>query len=152
MKKIGLDTNFFMAIFLQEEEKLDASAKVLRMIADGVLTAIVSTITLVEIATLFRQKQEIERAKKAVEAVVAMQNTIFVCITTEIALSVANIKVSEKLSIADAMILAAAIEMSADAFLTFDSDFKKVTKIACMTPDEYLATNDVDIIRVRPHT
>jgi predicted nucleic acid-binding protein len=139
MKKIGLDTNFFMAIFLQEEEKLDASARVLEMIADGVFTAIVSTITLVEIATLFCQKQEIERAKKAVEVVASMQNTIFVDITTEIALPVAKIKVSEKLSIADAMILAAAVEMSADAFLTFDADFKKVKKISCMTPDEYLA-------------
>jgi predicted nucleic acid-binding protein len=143
MKKIGLDTNFFMAIFLREEEKLDASARVLQLVADGVLTAIVSTITLVEIATLFCQKQEIERAKKAVEVVVSMQNTIFVDITAEIALPVANIKVSEKLSIADAMILAAAVEMSADAFLTFDSDFKKVTKIACMTPDEYLAANNL---------
>jgi|APCry1669188970_1035186.scaffolds.fasta_scaffold30780_4 predicted nucleic acid-binding protein len=91
--KIGLDTNFFMAIFLQEEGKLDASARVLWMIADGVLTAIVSTITLVEIATLFCQKQELERAKKAIEVVVSMQNTIFVDITTEIALPVANIKV-----------------------------------------------------------
>jgi predicted nucleic acid-binding protein len=109
------------------------------MIADGVFTAIVSTITLVEIATLFCQKQEIERAKKAVEVVASMQNTIFVDITTEIALPVAKIKVSEKLSIADAMILAAAVEMSADAFLTFDADFKKVKKISCMTPDEYLA-------------
>jgi predicted nucleic acid-binding protein len=95
MKKIGLDTNFFMAIFLQEEEKLDASARVLRMIAYGVLTAIVSTITLVEIATLFCQKQELERAKKAIEVVGSMQNTIFVDITTEIALPVANIKVSK---------------------------------------------------------
>ncbi len=91
--KIGLDTNFFMVIFLQEEGKLDASARVLWMIADGVLTAIVSTITLVEIATLFCQKQELERAKKAIEVVVSMQNTIFVDITTEIALPVANIKV-----------------------------------------------------------
>ena len=91
--KIGLDTNFFMAIFLQEEGKLDASARVLWMIADGVLTAIVSTITLVEIATLFCQKQELERAKKAIEVVVSMQNTIFMDITTEIALPVANIKV-----------------------------------------------------------
>ena len=139
MKKIGLDTNFFMAIFLQEEEKLDASARVLRMIAYGVLTAIVSTITLVEIATLFCQKQEIERAKKAVELVTSMQNTIFVDITAEMAFRVASVKVSEKLSIADAIILAAAVEMSADAFLTFDKDFKKVKKIACMTPDEYLA-------------
>jgi len=91
--KIGLDTNFFMVIFLQEEGKLDASARVLWMIADGVLTAIVSTITLVEIATLFCQKQELERAKKAIEVVVSMQNTIFMDITTEIALPVANIKV-----------------------------------------------------------
>ena len=45
MKKVGLDTNFFMAIFLQEAEKRDASARVLDMIADGALTAIVSTIT-----------------------------------------------------------------------------------------------------------
>jgi predicted nucleic acid-binding protein len=139
MKKIGLDTNFFMAIFLQEEERLDSSSRVLQMIADGVLTAIVSAITLVEIATLFCQKKEIERAKKAVELVSSMQNTIFVDITTEAAFLVANIKVSEKLSIADAITLAAAVEMSADAFLTFDSGFKNVKKMACMTPDEYLA-------------
>ena len=39
---------------------------------------------------------------------------------------------------ASAIILTAAVEMSADAFLTFDSDFKKVNMIACMTPYEYL--------------
>ena len=139
MKKIGLDTNFFMAVFLKEDEKIEASATVLEMIADGILTAIVSTITLVEIATLFCQKQEFERAKKAVELVTSMQNTIFVDVTAEIAYRVAQIKVTEKLSLADAIILAAAVEMSADAFLTFDSDFKKVKEIACMTPDEYLA-------------
>jgi len=139
MKKIGLDTNFFMAVFLQEDEKLDAAARVLEMIADGILTAIVSAITLVEIATLFCQKSEIERGQKAVELIASMQNTIFVDVTTEIAFRVARLKVSEKLSMADAIILAAAVELSADAFLTFDSDFKKVKKMACMTPDEYLA-------------
>lgn len=141
MKKIGLDTNFFMAVFLQEEEKIDTSARVLEMVAAGVVTAIVSTITLIEIATLFCQQQEIDRAKKAVELVTSMQNTIFVDVTAEIAFRVANIKVEERLSMADAVILAAAVEMSADAFLTFDSDFKKVKMMACMTPDEYLRSS-----------
>ncbi len=128
-----------MAIFLREEEKLESSLKVLEMLTSGSISAIVSVITLVEIATLFSQKQENVKAQKALELIVSLQNTLFVNVTAHSAMVIAGIKVSEKLAIADASILAAALEMSADVFLTFDSDFKKVKQINCMTPDEFLA-------------
>jgi predicted nucleic acid-binding protein len=138
MRKVGLDTNFFMAIFLAEEDKIDSSAEIMEMITNGDLIGIVSTITLIEIATLFCQRQEPQKAKKAVELVTSLPNTIFVDVSKEMSLVSAELKVSEKLSIADAIILSAAIELSADIFLTFDSDFDKVARIKCITPQEFL--------------
>jgi len=145
MKKIGLDTNFFMAIFQAEADKIDSSAKIMEMIANGDLIAIVSTITLIEVATLFCQRQEPEKAKKAVALVTSLPNTIYVDVTKEMSFVSAELKVSEKLSIADAIILSAAIELSADVFLTFDSDFDRVARIKCITPDEFLRIRGVDI-------
>ena len=53
-------------------------------------------------------------------------------------LDVATMKVSEKLSIADAVVLSASTALSSDAFLTYDDDFAKVKKIQCMKPEDYL--------------
>ena len=66
MKKVGLDTNVFMGIFLEEKDKLESCRAVLQLISDGVLEGIVSVVSLIEVATLFRQKGEEQKGKKAV--------------------------------------------------------------------------------------
>lgn len=66
MKKVGLNTNIFMGIFLEEKEKLEPSLKILGLICDGALEGVVSCISLIEVAILFCQKRENLKSKKAV--------------------------------------------------------------------------------------
>jgi len=138
VKRVGLDTNIFIGIFLEEKEKLEPSLAILKLICDGVLEGVISNISLIEVAILFYQKQENQKGRRAVEFIKALLNTMIVDITSDMALDIAVMKVSERLSIADAVVLSAATALSSDVFLTYDDDFAKVRKIRCMKPEDYL--------------
>ena len=138
VKRVGLDTNIFIGIFLEEKEKLEPSLAILKFICDGVLEGVISNISLIEVAILFYQKQENQKGRRAVEFIKALPNTMIVDITSDMALDIAVMKVSERLSIADAVVLSAATALSSDVFLTYDDDFAKVRKIRCMKPEDYL--------------
>ncbi|MEK7290563.1 MAG: PIN domain-containing protein, partial [Planctomycetota bacterium] len=99
VKRVGLDTNIFIGIFLEEKEKLEPSLAILKLISEGVLEGVVSIISLIEVAILFCQKQENQKGRRAIEFIKALPNTIIVDITTDMVLDVATMKVSEKLSI-----------------------------------------------------
>lgn len=138
VKRVGLDTNIFIGIFLEEKEKLEPFLAILKLICDGVLEGVISNISLIEVAILFYQKQENQKGRRAVEFIKALPNTMIVDITSDMALDIAVMKVSERLSIADAVVLSAATALSSDVFLTYDDDFAKVRKIRCMKPEDYL--------------
>lgn len=138
MKRVGLDTNIFMGIFLEENDKLEPSLQILRLISDGALEGVVSSISLIEVATLFYQKDERQKGKKAVDLIRALSNTTIVDVTADIAMDIASIKISERLSIADAAVLSSTIVLNSDVFLTYDKDFANVKNIRCMKPEDYL--------------
>jgi predicted nucleic acid-binding protein len=82
------------------------------------------------------QKGEDEKDRKAVMLIRNLPNTTIVDLTSDMALNIAELKVAEKLSIADAAVLSAATGMHADAFLTYDADFKNIKVIQCMSPEQ----------------
>ena len=53
VKRVGLDTNIFIGIFLEEKEKLEPFLAILKLICDGVLEGVISNISLIEVAILF---------------------------------------------------------------------------------------------------
>jgi|GEM_PF-3166438 len=138
VKRVGLDTNIFMAVFLDEKERADPSLRILSLISDGALEGVICSVLLIEIATLFYQEKEKQKGINAVELIRGIPNITIVDITSDMVLSIADTKVAEKLSIADATILSSTLELGADVFLTYDSDFAKVKKIRCMKPEDYL--------------
>ncbi|HHT9135968.1 MAG TPA: type II toxin-antitoxin system VapC family toxin [Candidatus Wunengus sp. YC60] len=144
VKRAGIDTNIFIGIFLEEKNKLEPSLAILKLISEGVLEGVVSTISLIEIAILFYQKKEMQKGRRAIEFIRALPNIMIVDITTDMVLNIANTKISEKLSIADAVVLSASIKLSSDVFLTYDDDFAKVKKIQCMKPEDYLEKLEKD--------
>lgn len=144
VKRVGIDTNIFIGILLEEKDKLEPSLAILKLISDGVLEGVVSAISLIEIAILFYQKKEMQKGRRAIEFIRALPNIMIVDITTDMVLNIANTKISEKLSIADAVVLSASIKLSSDVFLTYDDDFAKVKKIQCMKPEDYLEKLEKD--------
>lgn len=75
MKRVGLDTNVFMGIFLEEKDKLEPYMEILKLISDGKLEGVISSISLIEVATIFYQKDESQKGKKAVELIRGLPNT-----------------------------------------------------------------------------
>ena len=120
MKRVCLDTNIFMGVFLEETDKLEPSLRILNLISDGDLEGVVSSISLIEVATLFYQRGEKSKGMKAVALIRGLPNTTIVDVTADMAITIADTKVSEKLSIADATVLASALELSSDVFLTYE--------------------------------
>ena len=51
VKRVCLDTNIFMGVFLEETDKLEPSLRILNLISDGDLEGVVSSISLIEVAT-----------------------------------------------------------------------------------------------------
>lgn len=132
---IGLDTNIFMNV-LRDESGTASSVGILEEIESGNLLGIASTLVLAEIATLFYREGDFEGGKRAIELVEDMPNLMLVDLTSDVVDSCARLKVRYKLSLADAIILNAALVLSADIFVTRDTDFDGVDVIPVKRPED----------------
>ena len=65
VRRVCFDTNIFLGIFLEEKDKVAPSLQILQLLSNGDLEGVVSSISLIEIATLFYQKGETQKGKKA---------------------------------------------------------------------------------------
>ena len=132
---IGLDTNIFMNV-LREESGTESSAILLEQIESGNVIGVASTLVLAEIATLFYREEDFEGGKRAIELLEDFPNLMRVDITSDVVDSCAKLKVKYKLSLADAIILNAALLLSADVFVTRDTDFDSVDVIPVKRPED----------------
>jgi len=132
---IGLDTNIFMNV-LREESGTESSAILLEQIESGNVIGVASTLVLAEIATLFYREGDFEGGKRAIELLEDFPNLMRVDLTSDVIDSCAKLKVKYKLSLADAIILNAALVLSADVFVTKDTDFDSVDVIPVKRPED----------------
>ena len=132
---IGLDTNIFMNV-LREESGTESSAILLEQIKSGNVIGVASTLVLAEIATLFYREGDFEGGKRAIELLEDFPNLMRVDLTSDVVDSCAKLKVKYKLSLADAIILNAALVLSADVFVTKDTDFDSVDVIPVKRPED----------------
>lgn len=132
---IGLDTNIFMNV-LREESGTESSAILLEQMESGNVIGVVSTLVLAEIATLFYREGDFEGGKRAIELLEDFPNLMRVDLTSDVVDSCAKLKVKYKLSLADAIVLNAALVLSADVFVTKDPDFDSVDVIPIKRPED----------------
>lgn len=132
---VGLDTNIFMNV-LREENGTESSSILLEQIESGSLFGAASVLVLAEIATLFYREGKNESGKKAIELLEDFPNLMWVDLTSDVAESCAKLKVKYNLSLADAIVLNAALALNADVFVTRDADFKGVDVIPIKVPED----------------
>ncbi len=137
IRVIGLDTNIFMNV-LREESGTESSAILLEQIESGAVFGVASVLVLAEIATLFYRENDFGGGKKAIELMEDLPNLMWVDLTTDAVDMCARLKVKYKLSLADAIVLNAALALNADAFVTRDADFKSVDVIPINTPEDII--------------
>ncbi len=132
---IGLDTNIFLNV-LKEESGMESSAMLLEHIESGKVLGVTSTLVLAEIVTLFYREGDYVGGKRVLDLLKDFPNLTLVDLTSDIVDSCAKLKVTYKLSLADAIVLDAALELHADVFVTRDPDFDSVDAIPIKRPED----------------
>lgn len=116
----------FFSIVQEVFERLDASE----------LTAVVSPITLAECLVLPYKQKKSEIAQVFTELLANSESVLFYPIDEIIADKAADLRARHNLTLTDAFQLAIATQTECDAFLTNDSDLKRVKEISVLVLSE----------------
>ena len=100
------------------------------------MTAVVSPITLAECLVLPYKQKKTDIVKIFTELLANSENVLFYPIDEVIADKAADLRARYNLTLTDAFQLAIAIQAECDAFLTNDSDLKRVKEIPVLVLSE----------------
>jgi len=139
--RLTLDTGIILAFIIQESDKdLESLDKLFESIKTRKHQALISTITISEIFSVFSKSGE---AKKAVETMVSLKEIglTIVDVSEEIAKNGGVFKskystAKKGFSYADAIILSTGLFTKSDAVLTYDHEFSGVSEIKGLKPEE----------------
>ncbi len=133
--KVLIDTGIFVNV-LNEESDSESSARLLKKVHDKQIQAVISTITLSEILSIFYRISERRtmKAKIYVETIVGSKNIIPVF--RAVAEVAGKIKASYRLSLGDALIVSTAILTGCDYITTRDREIEAIPMIESRRPEE----------------
>lgn|SRR5574341_1497124 len=133
--KVLFDTRIFVNV-LNEESDSESSARLLKKVHSKQIQAVISTITLSEILSIFYRISERRtlKAKIYVETIVGSKNIIPVF--RAIAELAGKIKASYRLSLGDALIVSTAVLTGCDYITTRDREIEAVPVIESRRPEE----------------
>jgi predicted nucleic acid-binding protein len=136
--RISIDTNVLLGFFNEEPGKVDSCAPFLQLLFTRRLPAVISAITLLELAAILTAADRYPQAEQIVSVLESLPHLTIAEFRTDWVLRTAQLKKANRLAMADAIILATAIETSCSHLITFDSDFMHIPDIAVLTPQEFL--------------
>jgi predicted nucleic acid-binding protein len=136
VSSIAIDTAIFIYFVEQHPARLSVVREALRRVDSGAIYGRSSTITLTEVLTL-----PLRAGNRAIESdyrrlLRGSRNFSLVAIDATVAERAADLRARYNLKTPDALHLACAIESACDAFLTNDSDLRRVTDIPVLILDE----------------
>ena len=106
----------------------------------GTLTAVTSPITLAECLVMPFRTASIQLQQDFFSLIVFGDNTLFAPIDQECARRAAQLRAHYNLTLTDALQVAAALETDCDAFLTNDTNLKRVAELKILALDELTLT------------
>lgn len=139
LEKIGvifLDTAPVIYFVEQNPEFASKVQGVFERLDEGKLTAVVSPITLAECLVLPYKQKKSDIAQVFTELLANGESVLFYPIDEVIADKAADLRARYNLTLTDAFQLAIAIQAECDAFLTNDTDLKRVTEIPTIVLSE----------------
>jgi predicted nucleic acid-binding protein len=134
--QIFLDTAPVIYFVEKNPDYLEKSQVVFSHLDEGKFTAVVSPITLSECLVIPYRLEKAEVAQVFTELLVNGENVLFYPIDEIIADKAAGLRARYNLTLTDAFQLAVAIHAECDAFLTNDTDLKRVTEIPIIVLSE----------------
>ena len=136
--KVCIDTNVLLGFFNEEPGKVESTNLFLQILFKRRIPVVIPTITLLELASILAAA---DRYTEAERVITAIRNISLISISefsTDWVLATARLKKINQLAMADAIIVATAVETGCSHLITFDSDFSKVSDITVMNPSEYI--------------
>ncbi|MBI4009682.1 MAG: PIN domain-containing protein [Candidatus Aenigmarchaeota archaeon] len=132
-----IDTNIILA-FLNEEKgrDLDSIEKTFNQIRNNICSGFIASITIAEIFKFYFGLNFPRRAAEALEFLKEAGITI-VSLDEDLSQKTGILKSKYKMSYADCIILATAIETNS-SLITYDPDFSNITEIEILKPEEFL--------------
>jgi len=128
--KIALDTNILIYFLEGTEPQAGMVTKILESFMKLKNEGIISTITITEILTGFYQAKETQKTTKAKTLLqdLTLNNFKIIPVTFEIADLAAELKAKRGGRLPDALIIATALNQSADLIYSQDRDFQRFSK------------------------
>lgn len=106
-------------------------------IGDGRLTAVCSAVTLAECLVAPLKQNNHDAYQMFLEVALHARNTIFVPVDADTSQRAAELRVRYNLTLTDAFQVAAAVLSGCDAFLTNDTDLKRVREISVVVLEDF---------------
>ena len=126
---IALDTNIFIYHFEENKRFLNKTTEIFSDIEKGKCRGVSSIISLVEILTLPKRKNDYILVRDYNEILLNFPNLKFIDVNWEIADWSSSIRAKYNITTPDSIQIATAICHKAEYFLTADKNFKKIKDI-----------------------
>jgi len=136
MAKIIIDTNVFISI-INDEADSSASRELLDKVDSGELKAIVSTITLAELAEGYYQVDDEKGWMQTLQHIISSYNYTLIELDYKVADKAGRIRVETGLSLPDSIIVASGLIGRAEYIVTYDKETIRASKyLKSVTPIE----------------
>ncbi len=140
MEAVALDTNVFVNVKNEERPFFEHSKKLLDLIDDGKLKAIVPSLVIAEMCVGYLLHEDEEGMRAFVFHIAGSPHYRVVQVDLEVAVLGARIRAETGARLPDALIAASAVVGGAEALVTHDEEMKKVSKfVRVLTAEEALA-------------
>lgn len=126
---IALDTNIFIYHFEDNKKFLDTTSKIFSQIEGGKYQAVSSVISLIEILTLPKRKNNYLLVRDYKEILLNFPNLNFMDVNLDVAEWSSSLRAKYKITTPDAIQVATAILENADFLLTADKNLRKIKDI-----------------------
>jgi len=141
---VGIDTAAFIYHFEENEEYLPFTNILFRMIENGKIRGVTSTITLMEILVKPKKEGNEEAANEYKFILQTFPNLEIRQVDAEVAERAADIRARYGVRLPDALQVAASLTNNADAFITNDKELKKIREIETIIMKEALTMKHKD--------
>lgn len=144
-KRIGLDTSPFIYHFEANEVYTSFTIPLFRLIEEGTVKAVTTTVTLMEILVRPIAEGRMDVVEDYKYVLQNFPNLTLLDVDMEVAEKAAEIRAKYRVRPPDAIQLGAAILFDAEAFITNDRELSKVREIEVVIMDEVLGVNSSEI-------
>jgi len=134
---VCIDTNVQLGFFSDEPDKVESCSAFFQLIFTHRIKAVVSTITLLELAAILTATDQYAQAERIISSIESLPHFSVAEFRTGW-VRTAALKKTNRLAMADAIIVSTAIETRCSHLITFDADFRLVGEISALSSQKFL--------------